>query len=213
MTQQTTPTPNTPSSTPVANALHTPPTIKHRHTNSEHYQNTCRACRMADAERSRPGYCAIAEKDLGRTTFLVPDTPYDALVCRAYLTEKYPDARYIGSSLDLGKLGGWAEGEQIVVVRRDTWPKPHGVGSKREKDVEDKWEYIMVPPETYIPEVVESEPVDVKRTIELTQADRFTKSQLDIRPLLQRLSELMPLPYRIDLPRHPNDTVAFFVHA
>lgn len=201
MTQQTTPTTPTPS------------VPKHRHTNNEHYQNTCKACRMADAERSRPGFCSITDKDLERTTFLVPDTAYDALVCRAYLAEKYPDARYIGSSIDLGKLGGWADGEQIVVVRRDTWPKQHGVGSKRQKDVEDKWEYIEVPPETYISEVVESAPLDVKRTIQLTDADRFTKSQLDIRPLIARLSELMPLPYRIDMPRHPNDTVAYFVHA
>lgn len=218
MTTQQTPTANTPSTTPDKKAAAMPesvpaPKLKHKHTGDEDYQNTCKACRAADAERSRPGYCNIPEVDLDRTTFLVPETPYDAAVCRAYLTEKYPDARYIGSSIDLAKLGGWGDGEQIVIVRRDSWPKMPGVGSKREKDVEGKWEYMMVPPETYVSEVVESEPIDVKKTIELTKADRFTKSQLNIKPLLKRLSELMPLPYRIDLPRHEDDTVAYFVHA
>lgn len=217
MTTQQSPTPNTPSTTPDKKAAPTPdslaPKLVHKHTGDEDYQNTCKACRAADAERSRPGYCAIPEAELGHTTFLVPDTPYDDQVCRAYIFEKYPDARYIGSSLDLAKLGGWADNEQIVVVRRDTWPKPHGVGSKREKDVEGKWEYIMVPPETYICEVVESAPIRVKQTIVAAEADRFTKSQLNIKPLIKRLCELMPLPYRIDLPRHEDDTVAYFVHA
>lgn len=197
----------------MVNAPNTKPSVKHRHTNDEHYQYTCKACRLADAERSRPGFCAISEEDLARTTFLIPDAPYDSLVCRAYLMEKYPDAPYIGSSLDLAKLGGWAEGEQIVVVRRDTWPKPHGVSQTREKDVEGKWQYLDVDPTTLIGEVVESAPVNVKLTIQLSAADRFTKSQLNIRPFISRLSELMAHPYRIDLPRSEKDSVAFFVHA
>lgn len=216
MTTQQTPTPNTPSTMPTANALHMPASVPqklvHKHAGDEHYQQTCKACRAADAERSRPGFCALSDADLERTTFLIPEMPYDALVCRAYLTEKYPEARYIGSSIDLAKLGGWADGEQIVIVRRDTWPRPPGPGQKREKDVEGKWEYLPIPVETFVSEVVESAAIDVKKTIQLTAADRFTKSQLDIRPLLARLSELMAQPYRIDLPRHPNDTVAYFVH-
>lgn len=218
MTTQQTPVQNTPSSTPATNALVMPPSVpakklEHKHTGDEHYQNTCKACRAADAERSRPGFCSIPEAELERTTFLVPETPYDDQVCRAYLMEKYPDAKYIGSSLDLAKLGGWADGEQIVVVRRDTYPKPHGPGFRREKDVEGKWEYLTIPPETHIGEVVESAPVNVKETIVNTKADRFTKSQLNIKPLIARLAELMPLPYRIDLPKHKNDTVAYFLHA
>lgn len=202
MTQQTTPTPSA-----------SPPKLVHKHAGSESYQHTCKACRAADAERSRPGFVALTDEELERTTFLIPEVPFDALVCRVYLTEKYPDARYIGSSIDLAKLGGWADGEMIVVVRRDTWPKQPGPGTKREKDVEGKWEYIDVAPELYVHEVVESAPIDVKRTILLTAADRFTKSLLNINPLIARLAEQMALPYRIDLPRHPNDTVAYFVHS
>lgn len=187
--------------------------LKHKHTNDEFYQNTCKACRAADAERSRPGFCSIALDDLPRTTFLIPDLQYDGAVCRAYLFEKYPDSVYVGSSLDLGKIGGWAEGEQLVVVRRDVWPKLPGVGQTRTKDVEGKWEYIEVDPATYIPEVIESAPIDVRKTIAISKADRFTKSQLDIRPLIARLSEQMPAPYRIDLPRADADTVLFFVYA
>lgn len=186
---------------------------KHKHTSDEHYQFTCRACRAADAERSRPGFCALSEDELPRTTFLVPDSEYDALVCRAYLMEKYPDATYIGSSLDLAKLGGWADGEQIVVVRRDVWPKQPGVSKTREKDVEGKWIYADVPPEALISEVVESAAIDVKKTIQVSVPDRFTKSQLNIRPFIARLSELMAPPYRIDMPRSDKDSVLYFVHA
>lgn len=217
MTTQTTPTANTPNKAPETNAPSTSASVakpKHRHTNSDQqYQNTCKACRAEDAERSRAGYCNIPEEDLVRTTFLIPDTQYDGAVCRAYLAEKYPDAIYIGASLDLGKLAGFAEGEQIVVVRRDTWPKTPGVNITRAKDVEGKWEYTDVAPEAYISEVVESAPIDVRKTISISKADRFTKSELDIRPLLQRLSEQMPPPYRIDLPRHKNDSVLYFVYA
>lgn len=190
-----------------------PQKLVHKHTNNEYYQHTCKACRAADAERSAMGKRALSDDDLIRTTFLIPKTEYDNAVCRAYILEKYPDAVYVGSSLDISKLSGWPDGEQIVIVRRDTWPKQPGPGTTREKDVEGKWEYIPVPPETYFHEVVESEPIDVKKTMVVTKADRFTKSQLDLTPLIQRLSEQMALPYRIDMPRHEDDTVLYFVHA
>jgi len=218
MTTQQSPTEKTPSTTPAVNAPSTPPSVqavtyKHKHTNDEAYQHMCKACRAADAARSRPGFCSVKEEDLARTTFLVPDSPYDGRVCRAYLAEKYPDAPYIGSSLDLAKLGGYAEGEQIVIVRRDPWPKQPGACMTREKDEEGKWVYTDVDPATLIGEVVESAPVNVKLTVQLSAADRFSKSKLDISPLTRRLGELMAFPYRIDLPKHKNDTVAYFVHA
>jgi hypothetical protein len=219
MTTQQSPTEKTPSTIPVANAPNTTVILSsgavkpnHKHTNDEHYQLTCKACRLADAERSRPGFCSIPEADLARTTFLVPDSQYDNAVCRAYLLEKYPDAPYIGSSIDLAKLGGYAEGEQLVVVRRDSWPRPPAEAQTREKDVEGKWQYSDVDPQTLIGEVVEMAPLNIKFTIQLSAADRFTKSKLDISPLTRRLAELMAYPYRIDLPRDPRDTVAYFIH-
>lgn len=187
--------------------------LPHKHTGDETYQNTCKACRAADAERSRPGYCNVPEDKLVCTTFLIPDAQYDGNVCRAYITEKYPDAVYIGASLDIGKLAGYDENEQIVVVRRDTWPRLPGVGITRAKDVEGKWEYTDVDPATYISEVVESAPINIRQAITISKADRFTKSQLDLRPLLRRLAEQMPPPYRIDLPRHKDDSVLYFVFA
>jgi hypothetical protein len=189
------------------------PKLQHKHPNNEHYLFTCKACRDADAQRSKLDVRALSDDDLVRTTFLVPETDYDNRVCRAYIALKYPDAVYVESKLNTAQFGGWADGEQIVVVRRDTHPKPGGPGSRREKDVEDRWQYIPIEPETYINEVVESAPVDVKTTMVVTKADRFTKAELNTKPLIARLSELMPLPYRIDLPRDDNDSVLYFVHA
>lgn len=193
----------------------TEPTKKpaHRHPNSERYLNTCKGCRAADAERSALDKRSVSEDDLERTTFLIPETGYDNAVCRAYLSHKYPDARYIGSTIDLAKLGGWPLGDRIVVIRRDTWPKAPGVGQRREKDEENKWVYIDIPPETYIAECVESEPIDVHATMVTTKGDRFTQGAMDWRPLIARLCEQMCLPYRIDMPRDEKDTVARFVHA
>lgn len=190
-----------------------PRVLEHKHTNNENYVFTCKACRAADAERSKLDVRAIPEDDLVRTTFLIPDSDYDNQVCRAYLMHKYPDATYIGSSLNTSIIGGWPEGEQIVVVRRDTYPKPVGPGSRREKDVEDKWQYVGIDPETYVHEVVEMAPIDIKATIIETKPDRFTKAKLNKAPLLRRLAELMPLPYRIDIPRSLGDDCIYFVHA
>lgn len=198
-------TPNTPTPTPHK--------LVHKHPGGQNYLNTCKACRADDAARSAPDVRAVREDDIARTTFLIPETPYDNSICRAYLAEKYPEAGYIHHKLDLAKLGGWAEGEQIVVVRRDTWPKQPGPGQTREKDEEGKWQYNAVPPETYLNEIVEMAPIDVRATMVVTKADRFTKSALDIKPLIARLAELMCLPYRIDMPRDDNDTEMNFVHA
>lgn len=188
--------------------------VGHKHTNPDtNYQHTCKACRAADAERSKPETHSVSEDDLERTTFLIPESPYDNAVCRAYLSAKYPDAQYIGNSLDLQKVAGWPDSEQIVVVRRDTWPKTPGKGFRKEKDEMGKWIDIPIEPETYISEVVESAPVLLRDAREVTKADRFTKSQTNMAVLLRRLAELMAPPYRIDLPRDENDTVLNFVYA
>lgn len=188
--------------------------LTHKHTNDERYQNSCKACRAEDAERSKPGVRSISEDELVRTTFLIPETAYDNSVCRAYIASKYPDAQYIGSQLNLATISGWPAGEKIVVVRRDTWPKLPGPSMRKELDEEEgKRVYVDIPPETYISECVESAPLDVHSTMVATAADRFTKAKLDLKPLVARLSELMPPPYRIDLPRHERDSEARFVHA
>lgn len=156
---------------------------------------------------------SIAEDDLARTTFLVPDSTFDQAVCRAYIAAKYPYAQYVGSTLDIRRVPHWDDGEQIVVVRRDTWPKAPSPNQKKLKDAEDHWYYEEIPPETLVHEVVESEPLNVRELCVITRADRFTKAAHDPTPLVRRLAELMPQPYRIDLPRHDDDVLARFIHA
>jgi hypothetical protein len=156
---------------------------------------------------------AIKEKELVNVTFWIPETTFDNMVCRAYLAEKYPDAPYISSQINLASIAGWPTEDKIVIVRRDTWPKAPGRATTREKDEEGKWMYVDVPPETYLHEVVEMAPIHIHSAMVATAANRFNKSKLDLKPLIARLCEVMPQPYRIDLPRHDKDTEARFVHA
>lgn len=186
---------------------------EHKHPSGETYLFTCKACRAEDEERSKMANKQASYEEMERVTFLVPPG-YDGEVCRAYLAEKYPDAVYIGSSLDLAQLTGWADDERIIVVRRDCFPKQPGPGSERKKDAEDKWVTADVAPSTYIGDVREMASISVKALLVHTRgANRFEKNKLDISTFTQRLAELLPLPYRPDMPRDPKDTVMYIVHA
>lgn len=201
---------------PAQATLATPPALtkpapQHKHTSGQTYLFTCPACRAEDKARSAENFVNIPDSELERTTFMVPGNDSDGNICRAYLAVKYPEAPYITSSLNLATLGGWEEGEQIVVLRRDTWPKQPLPGLKRMKDEEGKWETQQVPHETFICDVVEMAPLMVRQVLIHTKADRFVKAKLDIRPLTARLGELMCFPYRPDLPKDPKDTVLNFV--
>lgn len=192
----------------------TAPKSEHRHADPKaEYQHTCPVCREEDRKRSALNFRAIPEDDLVRTTFLVPDSDFDNSVCRAYINHKYPYAQYVSSQIDIKRVVHYPDGEQIVIVRRDTWPKPPAAAQKKVKDAEDRWVYEPIPPESLVHEVVESEALNVRDLIVTKKADRFTKATQDNVPLLRRISELMPPPYRIDLPRDPADVLMTFVHA
>src|ERR1700755_2423994 len=107
-----------PAQQPAAVAHETVKQPVHRgHAPDQEYFMACPACRAADRARSDLNVRALEGKDLDLYTFIVPDVDNCASICRAYLALKYPDAQWIGSSLDLAKLGGWQEGEHIVVLR------------------------------------------------------------------------------------------------
>lgn len=189
-----------------------PQKLVHQHTADETYLSTCRACRAADAERSKLDAVNYDEDALEHVTFIVPETQSDQEICKAYIFKKYPQAKYIGSALDLSQVPAWPDGELIVVVRRDTWPKPPSSRLVRKKDAEDKWETVQRPDEEMIHECVESAPIDVRKTIVAVKGDRFTKATVDTMPLVRRLAEHMPPPYRIDMPSGKGDTVMRMVH-
>lgn len=201
-----------PQTAPSARATTDRP-LEHKHPSGQVYFHACKACRAADATRSGVDKRTLSDDDLPHVTFLIPEDTYSNHVCRSYLLEKYPDAPFVGSSLDLAKLPGFPDDEVIVVVRR--MPKPGkrlGARYERKKDAEEKWVTDQVEPARYFDEVVESEPLNIKRTMVLHKADRFTKSSTDIKPLIARLEELM-FPWRPDLPRNKEDSVLRMVRS
>jgi hypothetical protein len=187
-----------------------PRALEHVHPEGNIYWFTCKACRAADRERSALDKRALNDAEVALTAFLIPESDYDSQVCRAYLEHKYPDAEFIASSIDLSKLTGWADDEQLVIVTRQAGKDSPGM--RRKKDEEGKWETMPVLPSEYIAEVTESSPINVKRTINVGKADKFTKSAVNIQPLMVRLMERVFPPYRIDLPKHEKDTILRIVH-
>lgn len=163
--------------------------------------------------RSAPDFKQIDEADYDRTTFLIPGNDYDRQICLAYLQAKYGELPYVSDALNLDLLSGWAEDEQIVCLRRDTWPKQPRAGFKRMKDEEGKWAEERLDPALYIEDIREMAPLNVRSTMVIEKANRFKKSSTDRGPLIARLEELMPFPYRLDLPKDPKDCVMRIVFA
>jgi hypothetical protein len=186
--------------------------LKHEHGNGQTYLFTCEACREDDKARSAPDYKQFDGDDLERVTFLVPPD-YDGEVCRAYLRQKYPRARYIVSSLNRDQLAGWQDGEVIVIVRRDCYPDEPRPATERAVDKEGKWVTQKVAPLTYVADVVECEALDVRKGLVYPRHTRFEKGKIDDLPLLTRMAEQMAPPYRLDLPKHKNDVVMYFIRA
>lgn len=182
-------------------------TAEHRH--ASHYLHTCKACREADKARSAPDKRALSEADLAHTTFLLPEDSYDNQVCRAYLLSKYPDHdhQFITSMINLDMLTGWEREDTIVVIRRVAGPQGFGPRIKRQKDEENKWADIEVPPHTYVPEVVESAPLLVDELVSRPKANRYVKAPIDYMPLVERLTEFLVPTYRVDMPREKNDSL------
>jgi hypothetical protein len=176
----------------------------HEHPTNEQYWFECRACREADKARTDMKVKQVAEDDYDRTIFLIPDNEFDGQVCREFLLQKYPHAKWITSKIDLQKLGGWGPDDQVVVIRRDPWPRECAAHWKRMKEDDVVW-HEQIPPDSpqFLAEVVEMEAVNVRQCIYISPATRFSKSKPDDSRLIARLTELWPPPYRIDMPRDP----------
>lgn len=181
--------------------------LDHKHTT--HYLHTCKACVEADKARSAIDKRGLTDAQLAHTTFLLPEMQYENQVCRAYLTQKYPDVepQNITASLNLSMLTGWEKDDLIVVVRRVPGPKGLGPMVKRGKDAEDKWDDIYIPASEYIHEVVESAPLVVDELVVRSKANRFVAAKVDHVPLIDRLTELLVPTYRVDMPRHKDDCI------
>ena len=167
------------------------------------YKFDCPRCMWDDDKRMRE-LPALSDDELNATLFLVPESSYDASVCRAYITRRYPGKRNIASAFNAEKLS-YVRGAQIVVItRRGLNGQPPGPGSKRTKDEEGKFADTAVPPETYLDELVECAPIVIADCMDVVPATMLSEGSVKLDELIARLSEHV-YPYRIALPVHKDD--------
>lgn len=199
-----------PQTAPVdKSAKVTRPAPTHNHEGIP-YLFGCQACRQEDLERSRINNPTIPQEMLEFTTFLVPIEDYEEQVCREYLRLKYPDAPWIGSTFDVSNLMGLAadEREQLVIIRRAGLNgKGPGPGSKPVYNSENIWvRNDPVPVETYLNEVVESRPINIRASLEVVKPSRFVKSHLDKQRFVEQASSAA-YPAMLQMPRHKDDVL------
>lgn len=168
------------------------------------YVHSCKACMQEDRARMQAAP-TLTEDDMNRTMFLVPESDYDQKVCRAYIANRYPEAKSIVSQFHAERMS-YVKGAQIVVVTRRALPgRLLGSGYKRMQDEETKgWFDMPVPPETHLHEVVESPAIVVSECMLVKPADMFSEQSIDMTELVARLAERAH-PYRIALPADERD--------
>lgn len=161
----------------------------------------CKLCQHLDVKR-------MAEepklRNLEQTLFLVPEPEYDNMVARAYIANRYPEAMNVVHAFHAEKLS-YVKGAQIVVItRRGINGKVTGPRTKRTKDEEGTFYDAPIPPDTYLAECVESEPIVVADCISVTTATMFSDQTVDMTELVARLAEVAA-PFRIAPPADPKD--------
>lgn len=165
------------------------------------YVFKCKACQEDDRARMAAPPTLL---NLEQTLFLIPEPEYDGQVARAYISARYPEAKNIVCAFHAEKLS-YVKGAQIVVVtRRGLNGKITGPRTKRTKDEEGTFYDAPIPPETYLSEVVESEPIDVASCMDVVPATMFSEQQVDMKELTSRLAE-RAAPFRIAPPADPKD--------
>lgn len=201
-----------------------PPPTKHEHPRSEcdviaghddngrrvirqvmgrelRYFAGCKLCQHLDQKRMA---APPTLENLSQTLFLVPEPEYDNMVARAYIATRYPDAENIVHAFHAEKLS-YVKGAQIVVVtRRGLSGKVTGPRTKRTKDEEGTFYDAPIPPDTYLAECVESEPIVVADCLDVVPATMFSDQSVDMTELVARLAEVAA-PFRIAPPADPKD--------
>lgn len=167
------------------------------------YVFNCAGCVAEDKARmAAPPTLTAAE--LESTLFLVPETDYDREICRIYVQQRYPAAKSVSHQVHAEKLSYVKDARIVVITRRGLDGKLPGVGWKRMKDEEGKFDDFKVPPETYLNEVVESAPIVVAECMDVVPATMFSEGSVNMTELAARLAE-HAAPYRIALPADPRD--------
>lgn len=166
------------------------------------YIFNCKACIWEDRKRMNSPSELM---DLGTVLFLVPESDYDQQVCRAYLERRYPEQQLSISATFHAERLSFVPGARIVVVtRRARMGTRPGPRSRKRMDAEGVWQEMDIDPMTYLEEVIESEPVNVRECIRITDGSMFSDQQVDMSELVTRLCEYA-YPYRIVSPVHKDD--------
>lgn len=165
------------------------------------YVFNCKACQWEDRERMKAPTEVL---DLDSVLFLVPESDYDQKVCRAYVSKRYPEVTSVTDKFHAERLSFVPNARVVVVTRRAKPGKQLGPRFKRKKDAEDVWQEWEVEPETYLDDVVESAPINIRECLHVQPAGMFSDQKLDLSELIARLSEVA-YPYRIAIPAHPDD--------
>lgn len=163
------------------------------------YSVRCKACLAADVARMKgpPG-----KFNMETTMFLVPEPDYDGLVARAYLAARYPEAEHVVHQYNAEKLAYVKDAKVVVITRRGKNGKT-GPRFKRTKDEEGTFYDAPIPPETYLDEVVESDPVNVSDCVQVTPGTMYAAESADFAELTARIAE-RATPFRIAPPNPPD---------
>jgi hypothetical protein len=185
------------------------PTVHVGHDNDrrrkQHYVASCPACQLDDKAR-RSGGPHVAEDDLYRTIFLIPDFAPERRIAEIYVQRNYPGAQNLGSSLNYNLVPQMPEIQIVVVARR---PEPgHSLTPhvRQQLRVDNKWEEIQVQPDELVHEVLESAPIMVGEAVQVSPMSLTTATTVNTDELVERLAEVAP-GYRVFRQNPPDQLI------
>lgn len=170
------------------------------------YSSACPACQLDDAKRRAMTEPQVADEDLYRTIFLIPDYAPERQIAELYLRQRYPNAENIGSSLNYRLVPQMPEIQIVVVCRR---PAPRQKLTPPMRSIlrpDNKWEEVAIPHEELLPEVLESAPILVGDAVVVSPRSLITEQQTDVSELVERIAEVSP-GYRVFKQNPPDQLI------
>lgn len=173
-----------------------------------HYVQNCSACQLDDAKRrDRTGDPQIPDEDLYRTIFLIPDFAPERRIAEMYVQQRYgARATNIGSSLNYNLVPQMPEIQVVVVCRR---PLPGYLLTSHVRmrlKPDNKWEEEQVPLQELVPEVLESAPILVGESVQVSPMSLTTATVVNTDELVERLAEVTP-GYRVFRQNPPDQLI------
>lgn len=187
------------------------PTVHVRHDKDRrrhrHYVADCPACRLDDERRrdmTQPPQ--VADDDLYRTIFLIPDYAPEHRIAELYLQKRYPGAVNIGSSLNYNLVPQMPEIQVVVVCRRPLPGREITPHVRKVLQADNKWTEEQVPLSELVPEVLEAAPIVVGDAVEVSAQSLVSASTVNTDELVERLADVAP-GYRIFRQNPPDQLI------